>query len=169
MSAEPLKSGLKPHEWLSILLLIGIILGITLFTTLFNVNPPVSFNPAKESIEVIVKGAVVYPGLYHFPKAIPMQEVLELAQTTPEADLRRYKRDQLIKRSRSVIVPAHKMITVYIEGAVKDPKPLRIPHGKSMSDLISLITPAENANLKVLEKKRRLKDGEIIVIPKLGQ
>lgn len=59
----------------------------------------------NKGLEVVIKGAVKYPGVYRLPSKMPMSDVLILAETLPEADLRRFKLNGSVNKSRVINVP----------------------------------------------------------------
>ncbi len=160
---------LKVHEWLAVLVLITVIVALAAMTS-FPKKPTSlsSFNceVGGRCFEIVVSGSVKYPGIYHFSSPIVMRDLLEIAQTTPEADLRRYRMDLSITKGKNVDVPALMMMTVYVKGAVKNPGSIEIPSGSSVADLIPFLVFDEDANIKSLQKKRKLKEGEVIDVPR---
>ena len=105
-SAKP-SQHLKVREWLAVLILIGCIAGLSLITSLntHNLNSSKSQVNRYAQFDVLVKGSVKYPGIYHLSSPISMRDLLDLAQPTEDADLKRYKMELMIQRGRSVNVP----------------------------------------------------------------
>ena len=165
-------SSLKVHEWLAIAILIGVLAGLACLTS-FNVkgesgrSGPESHQQKYSGFDVLVKGAVDHPGVYHINSEMAMKELLSLAGLSSNADLRRFNLDALIKKGRIVNVPARAMIDVHLKGAVKEEKTITLPKGSKLEDLVSLVEFAPEANVKALQKKRRLKHDEVIIVPKL--
>lgn len=163
---------LKVHEWLSIAILIGVIAGLACLTSL---NAKVesgrsgigSIRQKFSGFDVLVKGAVDHPGVYHINSEIGMGDLLSLVGLSSNADLRRFNMDSVIKKGRVVNVPARAMIEIHLKGAVEEEKILTLPKGSKLEDLIPLFEFAPEANVKALQKKRRLKDGETIIVPRL--
>jgi hypothetical protein len=118
-----------------------------------------------ESINVTVKGAVRYPGVYSLSKGNSIAKLLELAKSLPEADLEQLRLDAKLKKTQTMTIPFIRMITIHLTGAVKEEGALQLKYGTRVQDLISLGVCLESANLKVLHKKRKLKDLEVIHIP----
>ena len=162
---------IKFHEWLAILILIGIIAGLTIITSNSQLNShgqKIDKAPAharKNGVEIIVKGAVRYTGTYRLPPGMLMSDILNFADPLPNADLRRYKLETPLNRSRMINVPLRTMIKVHVKGAVKGPQVIEVPKGTRLEELIEKVIFAENANLNVLKKKRKLKADEIIDVP----
>jgi DNA uptake protein ComE-like DNA-binding protein len=59
----------------------------------------------------------------------------------------------------------HKIITVNIRGAVKNPGRYHLPEGSKIQDLIEAATLEENADLSRLEGERILKKGQRVYVP----
>lgn len=163
---------LKVHEWLAITVIIGVIAGLTCLTSLQNNGT----NRTKDStrvtttpagFDVLIQGAVDYPGIYHVESPMKLQELLALAGVRNDADLRRFRLDHLVKKGRTIRVPARQMIQVHLKGAVANEQTLNVPKGTKMEELLSLANFVENADRQVLKKKRRLKADEVIIIPLL--
>lgn len=104
----PNNGGLKVHEGVAMSLLIGLIGVVILITQLSPIESILVTGKEnllkRDSVEIVVKGAVEFPGLYRFPSHVSMREVLEVAQPLAEADLRRYQLDKLVKRGRVINV-----------------------------------------------------------------
>jgi protein involved in polysaccharide export with SLBB domain len=161
---------LKVHEWLAIALIIAAIGSLAVITS-YSKKGATQADQTKmpiqnrSGIEILIKGAVEYPGIYRLPSEMLMKDLLELARLQPDADLRRYNLDRPVKRGRAINVPARHMIKVYLKGAVKNPGPIAIPKGTRMMDLLEVIAFEKNADKKALQKKRKLKPEEIVEVP----
>lgn len=159
---------LKTREWLAVAILALVFLSLTIITLDSKpVNPPNSIrlnDPGRRGIEILVKGDVAYPGMYHLPAELSMREVLNLVQANPTADLRRFNLDRPIRHGRLLNIPKRAMITVHVTGAVKSHQSIVLPKGTTLEGLISQLEGIadENANLKPLQKKRKLRDNETI-------
>lgn len=172
-SIPKISSELKVHEWLAVIILISTLTGLSAMAYLSKstIGDKERLAPAflttHGKIEVLVKGAVIHPGIYCVPSMTTLAEVLIIAQVAPEADLRRYQLDNPIKRGRSINIPSREMITIDIKGAVKNPTKVTVPKGSKLEDLLNLIDFTDHADLKYLQKKRKLKSGEEITVPAL--
>jgi len=162
-------TSLKVHEWLAISLFIGMLGSLALITTFY--QDKVQFQveaPSKSKIEgfdVLIKGAVRNPGIYHVNTQMQMKDVLALAEPLSEADLRKYQLESYITKGRVINVPTRTMLTIHVEGAVKGDKKFIVPKGTKVQDLLSLVELEENADIEVLLKKRKLMNNEVIVVP----
>ncbi len=140
--------------------------GLTLFKK-SNQPPPVSFSHVlnDQSIEITVKGAVRKPGDYKLKKGDVIQDALSLAEPLLEANLDKIKLESKLRQRQIINVPSYSYITITIEGAVTEPKSLTVKLGTMAKDLVELLTFLPEADKEKLNKKRRLKDKEIIVVP----
>jgi hypothetical protein len=163
---------LKVHEWLVITVMIGIITGLACLTS-FSGNREVRKDEmglnaiSFKGFDVLIKGAVERPGIYHLEKELSLKHLLTISGVCQNADLRRMKLDTIVKKGRVINVPAREMITVHLKGAVTKETALILPKGSKAEDLLKLVEFTEDADWEVLKKKRRLKDGEEIVVPVL--
>lgn len=167
---NPSSPSLKIHEWLAIFVLIVILGGLSImaYVTKGSIGyndramPALLSHPAK--IEVFINGAVINSGIYYLPSGIQVKEVLMLAQPAPNADLRRLNLNSLLKKGRAITIPELPMINVYVEGAVENPGRITVPKGIRLMDIKDYIILSEHANVKSLNRKRKLKEGEIITV-----
>jgi hypothetical protein len=164
------KPTLKIHEWLAVMLIIGLLAFLTAISWV-NQKYPSTIETgaphfiASQELDITVQGAVEHPGRHIVKKGTTVREALALVGVLPEADLRRLKLDAKVRRNQVIKVPKMAMITVMLEGAVAQPGPVLVPRGSQLMDLIDKVALQETADVDKLRKKRRLKDGEIIVVP----
>lgn len=167
-------SNLKVHEWLAVIILITILLTLSAMAYLSqgDIGDKERLTPAflshQGKIEILIKGAVDHPGTYVVPSLITLDEVLRLAQVKPEADLRRFQLDRPIKRGRTLNIPTREMISIELNGVFNPPKKITVPKGSKVEDLLNLIDFPKDADLKPLQKKRKLKPDEVIIVPLKG-
>ncbi len=159
-------SKLPFHEWLIICLFIIILLMLGFITLVWKNDkmPQVAATHelSAQIIQVSVKGKVNKPGTYDFKKGALLKDLLELAQPLPEADLSRMKLDAKLRDGQQVAVPAQNWITVFVEGAGVQPQQLRVKLGTLLNELPELVTFLPEADTGKLQRKRRLKDQEVI-------
>ena len=164
---------LSVHEWLAISVLIGILGCLALVTTFHGTQIHSQLEGRGkvrlDSFDVLVKGAVDHPGVYHLQGEMQMKEVLALAGVRQDADLRRYALEGYIKKGRAINVPAKQMMTIFLSGAIRGDRTIKVPKGTKVSDLLSIVELAEDADVEVLQKKRLLKPNETLYIPKEGE
>ena len=169
----PNKPQLPIHEKLAVIIIIAGMVFLTLLTT-FNQGPePRQINPTPHymsdpEIEVYVQGAVQNPGSYKLMQGANVGDVLNLAQPLDDADLSKVKMQTKARRGQVIKIPKIETLTVYLEGAVKTPGPVLMRKGAKLQDLLDNVKFAENANLKPLNKKRKLKDKEVIRVDRQG-
>ena len=163
-------SSLRVHEWLAIALVLGFLVGLTTLTSINRSRESVKLNCELYSrqfsgFDVYIKGAVDHPGVYHIQSEMKMRKLLNLAQLKSHADIRRFNPETVVKKSRVINVPAKEMITITLKGAVKAQKSLSLPKNSRLEDLITQGEFSDDADLNALKKKRRLKAGEVVVVP----
>lgn len=159
------------QEWTVIILLIIIIGMMTLISWRSNtISIPLIMSSKQENVDeisVTISGAVSKPGVYVLKKGTALQELLNRAETTPEADLSRMKKSNKLKNGQYIHIRKKTMITIYIEGAIENPGPLFVPKGTLVKDIQDKVILLPEANPKKLKAKRRLKDQEHIIIGKI--
>ncbi len=106
------KTSLRIHEWLVTWLLIAIIILIALTASFSRGNEKTAaqfLSHPDKHFEVIVRGEVKNPGVYHFAGPTHIGDVLKMAEVTPEANLKRYPNDRLINKARILNIPKKAM------------------------------------------------------------
>lgn len=161
------KPSLMVHEWLAIATLIGMLGMLTILSVKGN-QPTLSqttenFQTAA-TLSVAVTGAVEKPGSYQLPKDALIHDLIIQAKPLPNANLKKINPNKMLKNGQTIHIPQIEEITIYLEGAVKRQGPYQVPKGTRLSDLPMFIEYEPDANLKSLNKKRRLKDNELIRI-----
>lgn len=164
-----MKQSLPIHEWLIVVLLLGILTLLIIITwTHREPSFPQTTTPhfmTPQEIEVIVEGKVEKPGTYRLKKGTKLEELLTLCGPLPEADLDRLKLTKILKDGQKVKIVPKEEITVFIKGAVKQEISVTVPSGTTLEQLLGKIECLPNADIKKLQKKRKLKDQEIVHVP----
>jgi hypothetical protein len=155
---------------MAIAVLITIVGGLALITTYENRISITSLRrdtviDRSSGVDIIVKGAVDYPGVYRLPLQMSMKDVLNIASIQSNADVGRYKMDRIVKRGRVIHVPHRKMIAIHLKGAVKNAGTIFVPKGTRLMDLKELMVFEDDADKKMLEKKRVLRAEDIVEVP----
>lgn len=160
------------HEWLIVLLFCSILLLLSFFSIFGSsshktIPSTSSKSPAFLSLEVTIEGAVYCPGTYEMPLKSSLDNLLEIAQPLPIADLSQLnKRRQLID-GQIVKIPEKKWITIYLEGEVEHPGPFQLLSGTRCYELVDQIDFKPEADKNHLKRMRRyLKEGETVKIIK---
>lgn len=159
---------LKVHEWLAVSLTIGAVVLVCAISFFNDVGGGGSERVAEQGLEIHVVGAVRKPGSYHMAKGAKMAELLALAEPLAEADLRRMNSAAPLRTGQVVHVAGRPQITVYLDGAVKEPGALSVSRGTRLSDLSERDLFHRDADPKALQRKRPLQDQEVVYIPFQG-
>lgn len=120
----------------------------------------------EEKISISIEGAVRKPGTYLVRPATPLRKVLAKAKPKPFANLRSFDLDQPVETSLTLHIEELAEISVSIAGAVEAPVTLLLPPGTRIADLKAKLSLAPDADRSFFKKRRLLKDGEAIAIPK---
>ncbi len=156
------------HEWLAIACIIGCLALLTIISrsaSMPSVSTEDSHYLTPPTIEVTIDGAVAHPGKYQLKKNSILQDLLDKAQVLPLADLKRMRLKSKLRQGQMVYVGFQEMITVVLEGAVIHPGPQQFPKGARLIDLKDKALFLPEADLRLLEKKRKLKPDEVISVP----
>jgi len=123
-----------------------------------------------EAISVTFEGAVAKPGTYPIKPGTTLAQALKKAHPKTYADLKKIDLNQRISSPIRIQVEELNEITITVDGAVATREVLVLPLKTRICDLKSKVHFTEDADpelLKAFLKKRRaLKDGEILWIPK---
>ena len=164
------KQKLPLHEWLAVLTIILALLLLIVVTTFQGSGtlPETTGEPhylVAQEVEVTVEGAVENPGTYILKKGAQVKDVLELAKPVPQADLRKINPEVKLRDGRILKVPLMPMIRVTLEGAVSQSGTIQVRKGTRLQELAEMPLFRDDADLSSLDKKRKLKDGEIVRVP----
>lgn len=166
------KQQLYPYEWIAIVLLIAVLGMLTMINlireeTFSRTQIEVSEGIADSFLQVHVSGAVENAGSFQLPTGSKMKDLLLLAKPKADADLRRIKGDSKLKQGQVIKILSRDMLTIHLEGEIKNPGTIQIPKGTRLSDLPTLIHLNPNADLKIFQRKRKIREDEVIHIPAL--
>lgn len=157
-------SPLKRHEWILVTLSLLTFGSIALITN-YNTKGLYTYaNNGNLGVEILVLGAVKYPGIYILPNHPTLEDVLTIAQADKDVNARQYILNKLVSRGRIIKVSKKEYYTIKVQGAVKEPVTLTLPKGTLLNELSSLVE-LEGGDEAYLNKKRKIRPNEIIKIP----
>lgn len=117
-------------------------------------------------VVVAIDGAVAKPGEYAVRKGSRIEEIVRKARPKPYANLKKLGVDERVEGPLSLHIEELSEIVVSVNGAVKEPMQLVLPAGSRLCDLRSKISLTTEADKSFFRRRRLLKDGEKIEIPK---
>lgn len=163
-------TALKVREWLAVAIFVVSITLLTLITHFkgqseVDFSYDQSFAPQVRAIEVIVKGAVQFPGVYRLSNEMKVVEILALSEVSEEADMKKIRLESRLRKNRILSVPFKEMITVYITGAVKSGGSVKIEKGSTVSDALKMVELDEQADVDAIKRGKRMKENELIEVP----
>lgn len=163
------KEQLNTYEWIVVLSLILLMCTITVITHKhWFLSPSRQYSEPHyvydQKIQVRIEGAVESPGIYSVEKGAKIEDVLVKAKPAVNADLKKLIPTKKVRDGQTIKVPTLELITIYLEGAVKQPGAKLVPKGTEMEDLLSLVEFKKDADLAKLKRKKRLKEGEIVKV-----
>lgn len=126
------------------------------------------FNPLPEqrTVSVTVSGAVAKPGSYQVLVGTPVSQVLKRARLKPIADVQTIALNSLIEDASHLYIPEVTEVTVTVRGEVLMPQTITLPAGSRICDLKERISFTQEAEKSYFRRRKRLKNGEIIWVPK---
>lgn len=168
-----MSSRLPFYEWLIICLFCSLLLVLASFAFLgrtpvyssLSVELPLSEIPLSH-LEIKVEGAVAHPGVYRLPLNTSLKELMAQAELLPTADLSELPWRKKLRDQQTITVPERREITIYIDGAVKQPGAMQILSGTRCQELIDQLDLLPEADLRTLKRKRQfLQEGGCLYIP----
>ncbi len=162
------RPSLQAHEWLAVVVIIGFMGMLTVLSlssrhASYSTGEP--HHVVSPDIMVIIEGAVEKTGSFTIPKGTTLREVLDLAKPFPEAHLEKLNLNKPVRKNQVIKVPEKPFITITLEGAVNDPKTIKMPKGSRLEDLLGKLSFHAEADQEKLRRKRRLKNGETVKVP----
>jgi len=118
-----------------------------------------------QQVEVEISGEVARPGVFRATAGSRLGDLVKKSRPKRFADLRHLNLDEPVSSNLQIRLESLAEIVVRIEGAA-EPIELRLPAGSRICDLKSKIRCAPEADPKFFKKRRLLKDGETVAIPK---
>lgn len=117
-----------------------------------------------EPLVVTVSGAIEISGEHLMQKGDDFSALCQKMKPLPDANLSRFKGASKLRKNQNFFIPSTCSIWVYLEGAVRKPGLHELPRGITYKELKKLDLFTQDADLRPLNKKRKLKDLEIIKI-----
>lgn len=160
---------LNRYEWivvLSLILLMAVLTWIThqqwFLDTPEALSQPLYTHEGK--IYVFIEGAVEFPGSYQLDKGSTIENALALAKPTENADLKEMLLSKKMRDGQRIIVPKKEYIRIYLKEAVEHSGELIVPKGTMLEELPDLVHLKKGADIKKLQRKRKLKDGDVVKV-----
>ncbi len=98
------------REWIAVVLVGGIIFSLGAISwradRVVKEEIQVGFRQSAPLLSLKIEGAVVSPGIYHFPPGITLREVLKTVKLQKNADRRKLKIKRVYYSSDTLFVPA---------------------------------------------------------------
>lgn len=157
------------HEWIVVSLIITSMVCLTVVTYIYDTDTlprtdHVHQLQIPKQIKVSIQGAVIKSGVYTIEKGKTIQDLLDLAGLIPDSDTSQLKLASQLRNGQHVYVPSISFITIYLKGAVEQVGEVKVPKGVRLKELVNYVRLLPEADLNQLNKKRKLKDRETIVI-----
>lgn len=160
------------HEWCIITLFCAILMVLAGWAFWGQQNQqliaPASLEPEPSVtvLQVKIAGAVANPGIYQLPLNASLKDLIDQAQPLANADVSALKWRRKLRDGQTIIVPEKKPITIYLEGAVKQPGPYQILSGTRLLELADQLEVLPEADLKAIRKRRGfLREGDVVAVP----
>lgn len=156
------------HEWLAVIVLSSVLLSLALVAYIHRDTthlPPIPEEAFIPEIEVQVVGELTNPGTFVVKKGITFQELLSQLVLSKDADLSDLKMDAPLRRGQKIKISSLNL-KITVEGAVVYPGVVLVKKGTRVNELKSLLEIAEGADLTFFKSRRKLKDGEHLLVPR---
>ncbi|OGN55733.1 MAG: hypothetical protein A3D96_01440 [Chlamydiae bacterium RIFCSPHIGHO2_12_FULL_44_59] len=124
------------------------------------------FEATPDDILVTVNGEVFRPGEYKMESGTTLETVLKKARPKRFANLANLSLKEKIYESVCIEIPTLSQLQIQIGGEIREPVSMTVKVGARVCDLKSQVVFTEETDRKFFQKKRLLKDGDIIVVPK---
>ena len=159
---------LPVHEWLAIVTIVVLFLFIVFISQIYKGKDLSEISESSSiitQVNITIEGAVEHPGSYSFPRGITLSKVFEQIVLKEDADIKGLKLKSKILNDQKIVVKKMPSITVYVEGAVKNKGIYSVPKNTTIKKLLQIVTPEENADLKLLGPLgRKLVSEEVIKV-----
>ena len=155
-----LKMHLQPYERHVSCLISGLLLGLSL--VVFCDSRPLS-NFQGDEISVHVVGAVDETHL-RVKAGATLGDLLEAVRLHPNADVSEFDGIRRLSDGEVIVIPYAGMTTVYVTGAVEEPKAVAVPNGAGPSIVLQAVKTRDDADRKSFLRRKKLKNGEVIKI-----
>ena len=117
---------------------------------------------------VTISGAVKKPGEYPCSAGTSIGDALKKAKPSPFANLQLLDLKKFITGPCDVVIEELKEVRVQVDGAILEPLEIVMPVGSRISDLKSKIDFTQESDKSFFRRKKLLKDGDKITVPKKG-
>ena len=104
---------MRPHEWLAILIMSGLLIITACSSHIFfsAASPSDELPPhyiLDQEIEVVIQGAVENPGAYKMPRGATVKDLVAKASPLPNANLTRLKPESKLRAGQKIVIPLRK-------------------------------------------------------------
>lgn len=162
------KDSLYVHEWFVISFLIALLLLLGLISHSCESQIPEVTKKKhylkQPMFDVFIEGEVEFPGKYTVKRGAKVEELLLLAKPKYSADLRRLKKEAVLRKGQKIKILGYKMVKIFFKfkgGVVQE---LSVKKGTKWEDLRELYSFPLDTDFSFLKKKKVLKEGELIKI-----
>ncbi len=164
-----MKKSLPSSEWLLVASLLMIMASLVVIAKV-NAYRAASSITAKdlqqEEIWVTIEGAVAKPGRYRALSGQTIGEVVRKARPNPFADLKKIPLKEIVEAPMQLQIEELSEVQVFIQGAVAEPVEIRVPARTRICDLKSKVSLTAEADKTFFRRRKMVKDGEILEVPK---
>lgn len=124
------------------------------------------YKATPKNIHVTCLGACVEAKSLEFSQGSCLADLVNKISLHDDADLGKMALESRLKDGQVVIIPKKGGMSLYVTGAVDEPRVLFVPEGLHFNQLKQYITLADDADLAIFHRRRRvLCEGETIHIP----
>ena len=164
-----MKYTLRPTEWALAASLILFLSALVLIAKVNAYRASSAMSAAEfvqEEILVTIDGAVKKPGQYTVLSGTTIEQALRKAKPTLDANLKVLPLKEIIDGPKHITVGELKEIRVFVAGEVAEPAEIVLPVRSRISDLKSKVIFTEETEKGFFRRRKLLKNGDKIVVPK---
>ena len=151
---------LQPYERHVACLLSGLLIGLSL-VVLCDTRPLSDISGEKITVHIV--GAV---DEFHVQvsEGATVQDVIKLVQVHSDADTAELDGARRLTHGEVVVVPSKGQTSVYVTGAVEEPKVVVIPDNGGPKEVLQSVKLRKDADARSFLRRKRVKNGEVIEI-----
>lgn len=162
-----MRRSVEPSEWTLILSLSFILASLFIISQInsYRSTPSLIFSAPSQPapVTITLSGAVQRPGAYTVESGTPLAQVLRKARPKTHANLQNYNLEEPLLTDTTLQIEERPIITVTIDGVE-----ITLPAGSRICDLKGKISLEPDADPQFFRRKKQLRHGEKIEIPKKG-
>lgn len=159
-TSNSLETGpLRAYERHVAVVLVSLMIGLGLLATHEKIVDEES-QPA-EKIMIHLVGAVTASDVF-VPRGATVDEVLRVVSIDKAADLTEIDGTRRLMREETVVIPYTGRLTLFVNGAVVEPKTVVAEQGAKAQDILDQVQVREDADVKAFLRRKKFTTGTVV-------